>query len=106
LGERLEGEEELFFVLDEILKGTNSDDKRLGSVLFLKKIIALNGTGMIATHDTSLGDLEVDFPGTITNSCIEIEVDGPNIRFDYKLKPGIAKNKNAVLLMQQLKILG
>jgi hypothetical protein len=105
LKERLIKEENLFFILDEILKGTNSDDKRMGSILFLKEIIGQRGTGLIATHDTSLGDMEKEYPGIIETKCIEIEVDGENIKFDYKIKPGIAKNKNAVLLMEQLGIL-
>ncbi len=105
LKERLAGEDDVFLILDEILKGTNSDDKRMGSALFLKEIIGMKGTGLIATHDTSLGDLENEYPGIIVNKCIEIEVDGVNIKFDYKIKHGIAKNKNAVLLMEQLGIL-
>ena len=91
LKEKLVSGENGFFILDEILKGTNSDDKRMGSALFLKEIIELRGTGLIATHDTSLGDLEGDYPGIIVNRCIEIEVDGANIRFDYKIKPGTCK---------------
>ena len=101
---KLENEEDTFFILDEILKGTNSDDKRLGSAMFLKKVIDLGGTGVIATHDTSLGDMEEEYPDVIFNKSIEVEVNGDEIRFDYLLKPGIAKNKNAVLLMRQLKI--
>lgn len=105
LKERLINEDNLIFFLDEILKGTNSDDKRMGSILFLKEIIGQQGTGLIATHDTSLGEMESEYPGIIENRCIEVEVDGANIKFDYKIRPGIARNKNAVLLMELLGIL-
>jgi DNA mismatch repair ATPase MutS len=71
----------------------------------MKKIIDLCGTGMIATHDTSLGEMEIEFPGIIFNKCFEIEIDGENIRFDYKLRDGITEKMNAALLMKQMGIL-
>lgn len=97
--------ENILFILDEILKGTNSEDKRLGSRLFLNRIISLGGTGLIATHDTTLGRLEEEYPEVIINKCIEVEIDGEIIRFDYKLRDGIASKKNAVLLMKQMGII-
>jgi DNA mismatch repair ATPase MutS len=102
---RISEGEKLFFILDEILKGTNSDDKSLGSKLFIKRLVELGGTGLIATHDTSLGEMENEKPGAITNHCFEVELDGENILFDYKLRDGITKKKNAVLLMKQMGIL-
>ena len=101
---KLEEGEKILFVLDEILKGTNSLDKSTGSKLFMKKIIDLGGTGLIATHDTSLGDMEIEFPDRIKNKCFEIEINGENISFDYKLQEGITRKMNAALLMKQLGI--
>jgi DNA mismatch repair ATPase MutS len=60
---------------------------------------------MIATHDTSLGKLESDYPDVINNKCFEIEIEGENIRFDYKLREGITQKMNAVFLMKQMGIL-
>jgi ABC-type multidrug transport system fused ATPase/permease subunit len=97
--------EPLLFILDEILKGTNSTDKALGSRLFVEKLVLNGGTGMIATHDLSLGELEKDHQDKIFNMCFEIEIDGESIRFDYKLKPGMTKKMNAALLMKQMGIL-
>jgi hypothetical protein len=97
--------EPLFFILDEILKGTNSADKSTGSKLFLQGIIEKEGTGLIATHDTSLGNLESEYPGKVINKCFEIEIDGENIRFDYKIQDGITQKMNAVFLMKQMGIL-
>jgi hypothetical protein len=105
LKHRIEEGDPVFFILDEILKGTNSADKSAGSKLFLQRIIQNEGTGLIATHDTSLGNLESDWPGTIVNKCFEIEIDGENIRFDYKLQDGITQKMNAVFLMKQMGIL-
>jgi len=106
LKERLETGEEIFFVLDEILKGTNSNDKSLGSKLFLKKLVALGASGLIATHDTSLGDMETEYPGKVVNKCFEIDIDGDEIYFDYLLRDGVTHRMNAALLMKQMGIAG
>ena len=95
----------VIFILDEILKGTNSADKTTGSKLFLERIIEHSGTGLLATHDTSLGKMEDAHPGVIKNKCFEIEIDGENIRFDYKIHEGITQKMNAVFLMRQMGIL-
>ena len=65
----------------------------------------MNGTGLIATHDISLGELEKEYPDRIFNMCFEIEIDGEAIKFDYKLNRGITKKMNAALLMKQMGIL-
>lgn len=101
----VENGEPVFFILDEILKGTNSVDKALGSVLFIRKLVLLTGTGLIATHDISIGEMEKEYPGRIINMCFEIEIDGEIIKFDYKLVPGITRKMNAALLMKQMGIL-
>jgi len=105
LKDRLINGEKLLFILDEILKGTNSEDKHKGSVKFLKKLIGLNSTGLIATHDKALGAIENEFPEQIINKCFEITIDGKKINFDYKLCDGITQKMNAELLMEQMGIL-
>lgn len=102
---RIHDNEPVFFILDEILKGTNSVDKTLGSRLFIKRLIPSGGTGLIATHDVSLGELEKEHPQNIMNMCFEIEIEGEAIRFDYKLRTGITQKMNAALLMKQMGIL-
>jgi hypothetical protein len=104
LKSRIEKGEPLFFILDEILKGTNSEDKSTGSKLFLRRIIENTGTGLIATHDTSLAKLEAEY-NCVKNKCFEIEIEGESIRFDYKIQDGITSKMNAVLLMKQMGIL-
>jgi hypothetical protein len=104
LKESLEKGENTFFILDEILKGTNSTDKSLGSKLFLRRLIELGGTGLIATHDISLGEMEKEFPANVVNKCFEVEIDGENISFDYILREGITRKMNAAVLMKQMGI--
>ena len=101
----IEKGEPVLFILDEILKGTNSADKSSGSKLFLKRMLELGGTGLIATHDTSIGEMEKEHPGYIINKCFEVEIDGETIKFDYKLQDGITQKMNAALLMKQMGIL-
>jgi hypothetical protein len=102
---RISNKEHVFFILDEILKGTNSTDKALGSRMFIERLVELEGTGLIATHDISLGEMEKEYPEKIFNMCFEIEIDGEAIKFDYRLQPGITKKMNAALLMKQMGIL-
>jgi hypothetical protein len=104
LKERLENDEDIFFILDEILKGTNSTDKSLGSKQFLRRVIDLGGTGLVATHDISLGEMETEYPVNVVNKCFEIEIDGENISFDYLLRDGITRKMNAAALMRQMGI--
>jgi hypothetical protein len=103
--DRLRAGENLFIVLDEILKGTNSTDKQRGSRSVLEQILKLGGTGIIATHDLELAAMEKVFPERVRNLCFEIEIDQANISFDYKLREGITTKMNALLLMQQMGII-
>jgi DNA mismatch repair ATPase MutS len=104
LKERLVRGEDIFFILDEILKGTNSVDKSIGSRKFMQRVLDLGGTGMIATHDLSLGVLQDEYPDRVVNKCFEIEIDGENIKFDYILRDGMTTKMNAAILMKQMGI--
>ena len=92
-------------LVDEILRGTNSDDKSHGSEEFIKKIISFNCLALFATHDLSLSVMEKAFPGVVGNYCFESTILNDELFFDYKLQPGIAKNKNASFLMKKMNII-
>jgi hypothetical protein len=100
----LEQGQEVFILLDEVLKGTNSNDKLNGSIILIKKLLQLQTSGIIATHDISLGELEKEFPDHIINRCFEAEISNGQLIFDYKLKQGTAKNMTALFLMKQMNI--
>ncbi|MCB0569170.1 MAG: hypothetical protein KDC66_05380 [Phaeodactylibacter sp.] len=93
-----------FFLLDEILKGTNSTDRHTGSKALIRQLIRSRGSGLIATHDLELGQLEATAGGAIENLCIEVEIQDGKLYFDYKLKKGVSRSFNATLLMQQMGI--
>lgn len=95
---------QLFVVLDEILKGTNSKDKHAGSEALLKQFITLKTCGIVATHDIALGNLEEAFPDNIKNKCFEVDISGSQLSFDYKLRDGVSKNMNATILMREMGI--
>lgn len=103
--DRMHSGEDIFIVLDEILKGTNSIDKQKGSKALLEQIIKLNGTGVIATHDLELTKIQGAYPGKIKNMCFEIEIDQAAISFDYKIRQGVTTKMNASILMQQMGII-
>ena len=94
----------MFFLLDEILKGTNSVDRHTGSKALIRQLIESKGSGIIATHDLELGGLEKNYDGRIENLCIEVEIKDGQLHFDYKLKKGVSKSFNATLLMQNMGI--
>lgn len=96
--------ERMFVILDEILKGTNSVDKQKGSLALVRKLVKMDITGIIATHDLMLGTLADDFPENIRNYCFEAEINGDTLTFSYRMQAGIAKNMNAYFLMQRMGI--
>jgi dsDNA-specific endonuclease/ATPase MutS2 len=95
--------ENYFIILDEILKGTNSKDKAIGSKKFVEKLTKSKSTGIIATHDVSLCELENEFP-TIKNYYFDAEIIKDELYFDYTLKNGICKNMNASFLLNKMEI--
>ena len=102
--ERLKKGEEMFIILDEILKGTNSMDKQKGSFSLVKQLLKLKANGIIATHDLLLGELKQHFPNEISNYCFEADIQNDELTFSYKLREGIAQNMNACFLMQKMGI--
>lgn len=100
--EYAESEPELFIILDEILKGTNSKDKAEGSALFVKKILSKNIYGIIATHDLSLCKLEDEFSSEVENLSFDVEIKDNDLHFDYKLHEGICQNMNATFLLNKM----
>ncbi|PLX01117.1 MAG: hypothetical protein C0594_14310 [Marinilabiliales bacterium] len=91
-----------FVILDEILKGTNSEDKKKGSAIILKKLLQTNSCGVIATHDLDLTEMDKKFPNQISNYHFNIDLEGDQMIFSYKLSPGVADKMNAILLMQEM----
>lgn len=92
-----------FIILDEILKGTNSTDKAIGSRKFVEKLVKLNATGIIATHDLSLTEIESELEA-VNNYYFDAEIINDELFFDYKLKQGVCQNMNASFLLKKMEI--
>lgn len=96
--------QELFIILDEILKGTNSADKQKGSLDLIRQFMRLKADGIIATHDLLLGTLADQFPEYIRNYCFEADIKDNELTFSYRLREGVAQNMNACFLMRKMGI--
>jgi DNA mismatch repair ATPase MutS len=94
----------LLLLLDEILRGTNSNDRYTGSVALLKQLSGYRTVALIATHDLKLADLEKEIPDEVDNYHFDVKIDGEELFFDYKLNPGICRSMNASILMKKMGI--
>ncbi|MDD4609721.1 MAG: hypothetical protein PHY71_06185 [Bacteroidaceae bacterium] len=100
----LNDKQDLFIILDEILKGTNSIDKQKGSLALIEQFMQLDTHGIIATHDLVLGQLKERFPTAIENYCFEADIVKDQLSFTYQIRKGLAQNMNACFLMKKMGI--
>jgi DNA mismatch repair ATPase MutS len=94
-----------FVLLDEILRGTNSDDKQTGTIAVVEKMISKLAVGVIATHDVEVCLTSNKYPKILENKCFEAQIINDDLVFDYQLRDGICQNKSATFLMQKLDII-
>lgn len=99
-----ESDPKVFLLLDEILRGTNSDDRYAGSVALIKQLTGYGAVAMVATHDLRLAGLEKELPESIENYHFDVKVNDEELFFDYRLTPGICSSFNASLLMKKMGI--
>lgn len=107
LGEimRVTEKERCFVLLDELLRGTNSDDKRSGTIAVVRKLAEGNAIGVIATHDLEVCQTTDEYPEKLVNKCFEVTIENNELHFDYLLRDGICQNKSATFLMQQMSVI-
>lgn len=103
--QELEAGTPMLILLDEILKGTNSTDKQLGSLELLKSLKEKNALTVLATHDIALGALQEQFPTQIATACFEGKIENDQLTFEYILHPGVAQKANATFLMKKMGII-
>lgn len=89
----------VFFLLDEIFKGTNSKDRHTGARVLISKLSHTNSIGMVSTHDFELCDLEQK-NSKIVNYHFQEHYEDGKINFDYRLRQGSSKTRNALHLMR------
>jgi len=95
-------DKDTFVLIDEMLRGTNSRDKYLGSKVFIQKLITEKTPALFATHDLQLADLIIDYPETVRNFHFDIQITEGEMKFDYLLKHGPCKTFNAAILLKEI----
>lgn len=98
----LNGGTPVLFLLDELMHGTNSHDRRIGSEAILKKLLDSGAIGLITTHDLALGKMVEKFGGKAENTHFEYQLRDGKMFFDYKMRPGVVKESNALAVMRSL----
>jgi hypothetical protein len=93
------GPRPVFFLLDEIFKGTNSLDRHTGAKILIKQLIRNKAIGLVSTHDLELGELAGEQSGVGNFHFQEHFKDG-QLNFDYQLRPGVSTTRNALYLMK------
>lgn len=102
--EKSSGHAQALVLLDEVLRGTNSEDKYAGSLALIKRLCTFNGFAVVATHDLKLSKLEYEPSSKVVNYCFESRIENGQLHFDYTIRKGVAVNRNATWLMQQMGI--
>jgi DNA mismatch repair ATPase MutS len=88
------------FLLDELLQGTNSHDRRIGAEALLNNLVARGAIGLTTTHDLALTAIADQSSGQIVNVHFEDQLKGGELVFDYRMKPGPVTHSNALALMK------
>ena len=95
-------ERPLLFLLDEILQGTNSHDRRVGAEGVIHKLVAEGAVGLVTTHDLALTQIVDSLDGRAINCHFEDQLVGGKMSFDYTIRPGVVQKSNALELMRLL----
>jgi hypothetical protein len=93
---------QLLFLLDEILHGTNSHDRKIGAASILRGLLDLGAIGLVTTHDLALAEAADALGGKARNVHFDDQMENGELRFDYTVKPGIVKKSNALELMRSV----
>ncbi len=97
-------QDHVIILIDEMLRGTNGEDRKLGSHGLIKQLIQLGAVAIIASHDTSLSSFKDQYPDQVRNYYFDSYIDGDQLKFDYKIKEGVCSSANASFLMRKMGI--
>ncbi|MEO5582237.1 MAG: hypothetical protein ABIR66_06070 [Saprospiraceae bacterium] len=94
----------VIILIDEMLRGTNMEDRHIGSHGLVKQLIDHHAVGVIASHDTTLSSFKDQCPAIVQTYYFDSILENDEIKFDYKLKPGVCTSANASYLMKKMGI--
>ena len=92
----------VLFLIDEVLHGTNSHDRRIGAEALVRGLVERGAIGLITTHDLALAEITEKLGGRAANVHFEDQIENGQIRFDYHMRPGVVRKSNAIELMRQV----
>ncbi len=96
------GELPLLFLLDEVLQGTNSQDRRVGAEGLLRALVERGAMGLVTTHDLALAEITAALDGNLRNVHFQDYLEQGQMRFDYKLRDGVVAKSNGLELMRSI----
>jgi hypothetical protein len=91
---------DFLFLLDEILHGTNSHDRRIGAQAVISTLVGTGSIGLVSTHDLALARMAETLAGKAANVHFEDHMEGDRMVFDYRMRPGVVERSNALALMR------
>jgi DNA mismatch repair ATPase MutS len=94
----------LLFLLDEVLGGTNSHDRRIGAAAIVRSLVARGAIGLATTHDLALAQIAEELAPRAANVHFEDRIEEGRVIFDYKKRPGVVTKSNALELMRAVGI--
>ena len=98
----VKGKRSVLYLLDELLSGTNSHDRRIGASAIVKTLFRAGAVGMITTHDLALAEIQTDIGSAAANAHFEDTITDGKVEFDFRLRPGIVTHSNALELMRAI----
>jgi len=94
----------LLFLLDEVLGGTNSHDRRIGAAAIIRGLVSRGAIGLATTHDLALAQIADDLAPRAANVHFEDHIENGSVMFDYRMRPGVVTKSNALELMRAVGI--
>ncbi len=92
----------VLFLLDELLHGTNSHDRRIGGEAVVRSLVERGALGLLTTHDLALAHIADELAPRAANVHFEDHLENGQISFDYRLRPGVVRKSNALELMRSV----
>jgi hypothetical protein len=94
----------LLFLLDEVLAGTNSHDRRIGAEAIVRGLVERDSIGLVSTHDLALAQIADSLAPRAANVHFEDHIEDGKVVFDYRMRPGVVTKSNALALMRSVGI--
>jgi DNA mismatch repair ATPase MutS len=94
----------LLYLLDEVLAGTNSHDRRIGAEAIVRGLVDRGAVGLVSTHDLALAQIAESLAPRASNVHFEDHIEDGRVVFDYRMRPGVVTKSNALELMRSVGI--